>query len=166
MAWQSSRSRWITPRASASSSTTSTRNPAISTAPNPACPPDPRWREDAGVRSREGCGGTGQSEAATRQTWSPVQAPPLFARTEPPCSSTSCFTMESPSPSPPCLRVVEASACRKRSKTKGRNSAAIPSPVSMILISTCELTRSSSACTRPPPGVNLMALESRFQRTC
>ena len=38
-------------------------------------------------------------------------------RTVPPCSSTRCFTIDSPSPRPPWRRVVDASACRKRSKT-------------------------------------------------
>lgn len=36
--------------------------------------------------------------------------------------------MARPSPSPPRRRVVVESACRKRSKTNGRNSGRIPSP--------------------------------------
>ena len=39
-------------------------------------------------------------------------------------------------------------------------------PVSLTLNSMCEFTRCSSTCTRPPLGVNLMALVSRFQTTC
>ena len=42
----------------------------------------------------------------------------------------------------------------------------MPMPVSATLISTCEFTRSSSTCTLPPFGVNLIALDSRFQTTC
>ena len=42
----------------------------------------------------------------------------------------------------------------------------MPMPVSMTLISTCELTRSSKTWTWPPLGVNLTALERRFQTTC
>ena len=96
----------------------------------------------------------------------PWPSPGLLARMLPPCISTSCLTMASPSPRPPCRRVVLASAWRKRSKTCGRNSGLMPMPVSMTLISTCELTRSRSTWTWPPLGVNLTALESRFQTTC
>ena len=39
-------------------------------------------------------------------------------------------------------------------------------PVSVTLTSTCELTRSSAIWMRPPLGVNLTALVSRFQTTC
>ena len=42
----------------------------------------------------------------------------------------------------------------------------MPMPVSATLISMCEFTRSSSTCTLPPLGVNLIAFESRFQTTC
>ena len=44
--------------------------------------------------------------------------------------------------------------------------AALGWPESATRSSTCELTRSSTICTRPPLGVNLMALVSRFQTTC
>ena len=39
-------------------------------------------------------------------------------------------------------------------------------PVSLTTISTCELTRSSRTCTRPPFGVNFTAFDSRFHTTC
>jgi len=42
----------------------------------------------------------------------------------------------------------------------------MPIPVSAMLISMCEFTRSSSTWTFPSFCVNLMALESRFQTTC
>src|SRR3712207_4809717 len=42
----------------------------------------------------------------------PLPTPGLFARTLPPCSSTSCLTIDSPSPSPPWRRVVAASTNR------------------------------------------------------
>ena len=38
----------------------------------------------------------------------------------------------------------------------------MPTPVSLTTSSTCELTRSSRTWTRPPPAVNLTALDSRF----
>ena len=41
-------------------------------------------------------------------------APSLTADTDPPWSSTICFTIARPSLRPPCSRVVEESACRKR----------------------------------------------------
>ena len=42
----------------------------------------------------------------------------------------------------------------------------MPMPVSATLISMCEFTRASTTWTLPPAGVNLIALESRFQTTC
>ena len=42
----------------------------------------------------------------------------------------------------------------------------MPCPVSDTLSSACELTRSSHTWMRPPFGVNLTALVSRFQTTC
>ena len=60
----------------------------------------------------------------------------------------------------------EASACRKRSNTCGRNSGLMPMPVSATVISMCEFTRSSRTCDLSVFPVNLMALESRFQTTC
>ena len=36
-------------------------------------------------------------------------------------------------------------------------------PVSLTRTSTCEFTRCSRSCTRPSRGVNLTALDSRFQ---
>ena len=57
-------------------------------------------------------------------------------------------------------------AWRKRSKTNGRKSAAMPRPVSLTVTSTCELTRARRSCTLPPRGVNLIAFDSRFQTIC
>ena len=63
-------------------------------------------------------------------------------------------------------RVVDESAWRKRSKTNGRKSAAIPCPVSSTTIRTSSAARSWQFDTEPPCGVNLIALESRFQMIC
>ncbi len=60
------------------------------------------------------------------------------ASTVPPCSSTRCRTMASPRPTPACWRVLEESACRKRSKTYGRNAGSIPGPSSVTESSTHE----------------------------
>ncbi len=65
---------------------------------------------------------------------------------------TRCFTIERPRPSPPCRRVVEASACRNRSNTNARNSGLMPMPVSSTVTSTWEFTRSSTTSMRPPAG--------------
>ncbi len=54
------------------------------------------------------------------------------ART-PPCNSANCFTRARPIPMPPCRRLLLASPCRKISNTCGRNSGAIPWPVSSIV---------------------------------
>src|SRR5205823_10129664 len=70
--------------------------------------------------------------------------------------------MARPSPSPPCARVVVESAWRKRSKMYGRNSGAMPWPVSATRTTTCGSSRSTVTVTRPPEGVNLIALDSRF----
>jgi len=48
----------------------------------------------------------------------------------------------------------------------GSSSAPIPIPESLIVIATCEFTRCSCTCTRPPFGVNFTALLSRFHTTC
>ena len=42
----------------------------------------------------------------------------------------------------------------------------MPRPVSLTVTSTCEFTRDSRNCTLPPRGVNLIALDSRFQTIC
>ena len=48
-----------------------------------------------------------------------------------------------------CAR-TSLSAWRNRLKRCGRNSGAMPSPVSLTVISTCEFTRCRRTCTRPP----------------
>ena len=67
---------------------------------------------------------------STSTNAAPRPGPSLRAETEPPWSSTRCLAMERPTPRPPCARVVPSSACRKRSKTWGRKSGAMPIPVS------------------------------------
>jgi hypothetical protein len=47
----------------------------------------------------------------------PRSRPSLATSSVPPWSSVSCLAMESPKPMPPWLRVIEASAWRKRSNT-------------------------------------------------
>ena len=58
--------------------------------------------------------------------------------------------MARPSPSPPCARVVLLSAWRKRSKTCGRNSGAMPQPVSVTRSSTSSPSRGQRHVDRPP----------------
>ena len=74
--------------------------------------------------------------------------------------------MARPRPSPPCARVLDPSACRNRSNTWGRKARGIPGPVSSMTISAWVSARRRRSSTRPPRGVNLMALASRFQTTC
>ena len=52
----------------------------------------------------------------------PFPGPSLSAKIRPPWSSTRCRVIARPRPSPPRSRLMPASACRKRSKTCGRNS--------------------------------------------
>ena len=96
----------------------------------------------------------------------PLPSPALFTPTVPPCSSTRLLTSDRPSPSPPCLRVVEASPWRKRSNRCGMNAGWMPMPVSATAISTCASSRCEHDLHVPPRGVNLMAFDSRFQTTC
>ncbi len=42
----------------------------------------------------------------------------------------------------------------------------MPTPVSSMTISTCELTRSRTTWIRPPDGVNFTAFDRRFHNTC
>jgi len=47
--------------------------------------------------------------------FAPWPRPPLEPSSVPPCSVTRCLAMASPTPSPPCARVVVESDCRKLS---------------------------------------------------
>ncbi len=102
----------------------------------------------------------------------PSPSPSLSARTVPPCSSTRWLTTARPRPRPPCRRVVEDSACRKGSKTRGRNSGWMPCPVSRTTISAKRSLLSTDAASRtetrtcPPSGVNFTALVRRLSTTC
>ena len=69
--------------------------------------------------------------------------------------------MASPSPRPWWVRLLDESACRKRSKTWGRNAGSMPGPLSSTVRRTWELIASSRTWTRPAfSGTNLIALES------
>ncbi len=85
----------------------------------------------------------------------------------PPCSSTRCRPIESPSPRPPCVRVELPSAWRKRSNTWGKKRRG--DAVARVG-SHRRARRHPSVCmrtsTRPPLDVNFTAFESRFQNTC
>ena len=80
----------------------------------------------------------------------------------PPWSSTRSFTSARPTPSPPCARVLEPSAWRKRSKRLGRTSGLIPDPLSITRIRASTPARSRRTSTRPPAGVNLIAFATRL----
>src|SRR6185503_3009608 len=81
-------------------------------------------------------------------------------------SSVRCRTIASPRPRPPWRRVIVESAWRKRSKTKGSTSGAMPSPVSATWMSTPSSTRLRRTSTRPPAWVNLTAFDTRFHTIC
>jgi hypothetical protein len=71
--------------------------------------------------------------------------------------------MDSPSPSPPWLRLTEESALRKRSKRCGRKAGSIPCPVSRTSIRANDPSRTARIRTSPPSGVYLTAFVRRFQ---
>ena len=74
--------------------------------------------------------------------------------------------MASPRPNPPCWRVVDPSAWRKRSKIKGWNSLSMPMPVSITETRIPAPQRSPVILICPPFGVNFTALLKRFQKIC
>ena len=67
---------------------------------------------------------------------------------------------------PPCLRVIEPSAWRKRSKITGSISGAMPSPWSTKRISTSSPAQRIVTSIALSLGENLIALTSRFVNTC
>ena len=99
----------------------------------------------------------------------PLPGAPV-APISPPIISTSSRQMLSPSPVPPWVRVVEASAWRNGSKRCSAFFGSMPIPVS----ATSKRTRrpvsvSSPGVTRTvisPSAVNLTALETRLVRIC
>ncbi len=171
------RERW-----SASSSTSSRRTPLRAlpracpscTAALPSCAPvagavsADRTSRTAGTGADLTVEGASPTGSATVKA-APLPAPALVTRTVPPCSSTNCLTMLSPKPSPPWRREAEESDCRKRSKTYGRKSSGMPWPLSRTVTSASPSARAPwtwRTSMRPLRGVNLIALDSRFQNTC
>jgi hypothetical protein len=74
--------------------------------------------------------------------------------------------MASPSPAPPCRRVMLWSPWRKWPKTKGRKAGAMPSPWSLTVSLVERSPRSRLTSTRPSGWLNFTALESRQDTTC
>ena len=108
---------------------------------------------------------TGLAGSRTRNV-APRPSPSLSARTDPPCSSTRCLTIASPSPRPPCRRVVPgvllAEALEHVRQERRRDARAG--------VADHDLDVAAGAAqphAHPPPvGVNLTAFDSRFQTTC
>ncbi len=91
----------------------------------------------------------------------------------PPINSTRPLLMANPRPVPPYLRVVEESACVKRSKIISVLSAAIPIPVSTTLNRSqappLHARQAGSGSTRKvtePRSVNFSAFPTRLIRIC
>ncbi len=95
----------------------------------------------------------------------PCPGPSLAADTVPACNSVSCCTMARPRPNPPWRRVVVPSAWLKRLNRCLRNSGAIPSPSSLTCTTKQSCSRHRLTVTWPSTGVNLIALDSRFDST-
>ena len=90
----------------------------------------------------------------------------LSSQTWPPISSTSRRQMVSPSPVPPCFRVVDESACMKGWNRRAACSFVMPMPVSLMenrSLTFSPVRSSSSAFTRiSPRSVNFTALFTRL----
>src|SRR5262245_44524812 len=80
----------------------------------------------------------------------------------PPCISTICLAMARPRPVPPLALVRELSTWWNCSKIRSCWSSGIPGPVSV----TKRPFRAPAAMLTSPASVNLMALPTRFSRTC
>ncbi len=92
----------------------------------------------------------------------------LSSQIWPPISSTSRLQIVSPSPVPPCLRVVDMSAWVKGWKRRAACSGVMPTPVSRTekrSLTRSPVCSSSSALSRiSPRSVNFTALLTRFVR--
>ena len=86
----------------------------------------------------------------------------------PPIISTSCLLIARPSPEPPCLRVVDPSACANSSKTRDCASALMPVPVSVTAKRSVTFfavsARGDTRITTEPSSVNLIALPTKLVR--
>ena len=126
------------------------------------CPPPPA-----------GAGGTGGAGRRTarigRSTVNVVPRPSsgLSTRTLPPCNSDE-LAHQGQSQAQSTMSALTrryptgGSGRTRRGEARGR----YPHPCRSRQIRTCGSTRSMRKWTRPPRGVNLIALESRFHRTC
>ena len=83
-------------------------------------------------------------------------------RTEPPSASAMLFTMDSPKPAPPVSRVCASSARKNLSKICGKDSGAMPGPLSAIEISQksgfADCTAESSMCEDFPANLTLFEM--------
>jgi hypothetical protein len=82
------------------------------------------------------------------------------------CISISRQHKASPMPIPPWSRERWESAGVNILPRCSTTSSSIPAPVSRIRSRMASAPTSAAISTRPPAGVNLMALERRFSRTC
>src|ERR1700687_1316720 len=89
----------------------------------------------------------------------------LVTQIRPPCSSMNYRERASPSPVPSAF-LSAVPTCRNSSKTASWSSGAIPNPVSVTETSTIPSVDAARTSIRPPSGVNLIAFERRFKRTC
>ena len=87
----------------------------------------------------------------------------LSAQTFPPCCTTIAFTTANPTPEPRC---AVGFACQNRSKIFEISVSLMPGPVSLIANRTWLSICTEPRVTRPPSGVNLIALSNKLERTC
>ena len=120
--------------------------------------------------SRRPCAGSAATGALiVNENVAPRPGPPLSADIVPPISSARRLLMARPSPVPPYLRVVEASAWLNFWKSLPIPSAESPMPVSRtakVSSAVLPVTVAVTVSTTSPRSVNLMALASRLSRIC
>ena len=129
----------------------------------PGAPARRRRRRRLGLRRRRSADATG------RRTVNVAPRSCAVARGHrlPPCSSTSCLTIESPRPSPPCGARGGGVGLPEALEHVRQEPASMPMPVSLTTSSSTSPTRRAAIDTRPAArGVNLTAFDSRFQTTC
>ena len=92
----------------------------------------------------------------------------LCTETWPPINSVSCLEIANPSPVPPYLRVVEASACSKAWNRRSICASVMPMPVSLTENSTswqsAVSSRTRTWTATSPFSVNLTALLQKLIR--
>ncbi len=122
------------------------------------------------TRSIDGAAIVCEAPSSGRQRVKMLPSPGIERHSRsPPRSRASRREIASPSPLPPCRRVLVESACVNGSKRRSSCSARMPMPVSATWMQRDRPpapSRSRKVSTMPPSSVNLIALPTRLTRIC